>query len=69
MASVERIYPEPKTALINWIEQNFHDIESYVFVARLDDGTIQTIHDISSKIEALGMLEVAKRGEFQCRPK
>lgn len=65
MADVERIYPEAKTALINWIEQHFHDIESYVFVSKLADGTTMTIHHVPSKIEAYGLLEIAKLGGFE----
>lgn len=75
MAEVKRIYPEAKTALINWIEENFHDIDSYIFTCRLKDGTSMTVHDVDSFIEALGMVESAKHvifvssenGEFKCR--
>lgn len=64
MAEVQRIYPEAKTALINWIEENFHDIESYVFTCLQSDGTTMTIHHVKSKIEARGLLAIASEGEF-----
>lgn len=65
--TIQRIYPEPKTALINWIEQNFHQIADYVFTCRLSDGSTMTIHDIGGRIEALGLLEAAKDCEFKRR--
>ena len=67
MADVRRIYPEAKTALINWIEEHFHDIESYAFTCLLKDGKTVTVYDVSSRVEALGLLEVAKSGEFKPR--
>lgn len=60
MADVRRIYPESKTALINWIEQNFHEIDSYVAAFRTTDGKVFIIHDVHSEVEALGMLESTK---------
>jgi len=64
LAEVKRIYPEAKTALINYIEQHFHSIESYVFTCRIKDENGQeeqmTVYDVDSFVEALGMLESAK---------
>ncbi|GAB7387369.1 hypothetical protein BSNK01_12050 [Bacillaceae bacterium] len=57
---VRRIYPEAKTALINWIEQNFHEIDEYVAVFTMKDGTMMTIYDVYSYIGAVGLAEMAK---------
>lgn len=70
-----RIYPEPKTALINWIEENFHEIESYVFTAKLSNNTIMTVHDVEDFTEAMGLASISKDvishsahdGEFESR--
>jgi len=60
MAVVQRIYPESKTGLINWIEQNFHDIDEYVVQFTMKDGTTMFVYDTYNVINALGMLEMAK---------
>ena len=65
IAEIQRIYPEPKTALINWIEQNWDNIESYVFVALEKSGETMTIYDVDSRMEAFGLLAIAGRGEFE----
>lgn len=52
---VRRIYPEPVTGLINWMEENFHDIDSYVVTFMLKDGSSMTVHHTSSYFEALGI--------------
>ena len=60
MGEVKRIYPESKTGLINWIEQNFHDIDEFIFIAQMKDNTSMYIYDTYSYRNALGMLEIAK---------
>lgn len=62
MAEIKRIYPESKTALINFIEQNFHDIDEYFFVAEMKDQTQISVYDFYSYRNALGTLESAKEG-------
>jgi hypothetical protein len=58
--TVQRIYPEAKTALINWIEESFHEIDSYIFIAKLKDGTTMTLYHIDSHLEGVGLCELAK---------
>lgn len=60
MGEMIRLYPEAKTALIKWIEDHFHDIESFVTVLHLKDRTTWTIYDIPSYLTGLGLLELAK---------
>jgi hypothetical protein len=55
MGDVKRIYPESKTGLINWIEDNFHEIEQFVVTFKLKDGTTMTVYDAYSYLEAVGM--------------
>jgi len=52
---VQRICPEAITGLINWMEENFHDIDSFVVTFMLKDKTSMTIHHTSSYFEALGI--------------
>lgn len=59
-AAVKRIYPESKTGLINWIEENFHDIDEFIFIAHMKDNTGMNVYDTYSYRNALGMLEIAK---------
>lgn len=54
-AQVKRIYPESKTGLINWIEENFHDIDEYVFTCTLKGGTTMSVYDCYSYLSALGL--------------
>jgi hypothetical protein len=60
MSNIKRIYPESKTALINWIEENFHDIEEFVAVLEMKDGTQMTIYDFYSYRNAMGTLTAAQ---------
>lgn len=52
---VTRIYPEAITGTIKWMEENFHDIESFVVTFMLKDGESMTVHHTSSYFEALGI--------------
>lgn len=60
MGDVRRIYPESKTGLIHFIEQNFHDIDEFIFIAQLKDNTTLQVYDAYSYRNALGMMEMAK---------
>lgn len=60
MIDVQRIYPESKTGLINWIEQNFHEIDEFVVQFQMKDNTSMFVYDTYSFRNALGMLEMAK---------
>jgi hypothetical protein len=62
---VKRIYPESKTALIKWIEDNFHDIDEYVAVFEMKDGTQMTIYDFYSYRNAKGTIEMASEGLYE----
>lgn len=60
MADVKRIYPESKTGLINWIEENFHDIDQFVVTFLMKDRTSFTVYDTYSYLEALGITEIQR---------
>ena len=60
MSNVKRIYPEAKSALINWIEENFDEIDEYVAIFSLKDGTTMAVYDCYTYIGAVGLAEVAK---------
>lgn len=60
MNNIKRIYPESKTGLINWIEENFHDIDEFMFVAELKDGTSMNVYDFYTYRGAIGTAEMAK---------
>lgn len=72
MSSVKRIFPGPTNGLINWVEQNFHDIEQYVCVFKLKDGTTMMTYDTYTYLEAVGLVGIAidnihalaREGEF-----
>lgn len=54
-SNVKRIYPEAITGTINWMEENFHEIDSFVVTFRLKDKTSMTIHHTDSYFEALAI--------------
>lgn len=58
--NVTRIFPEAKTGLINWIEENFHDIDTFVATFSLKDGTTMTVYDCYSFIEAMGIVSISQ---------
>lgn len=60
MCEVKRVFPGPVNGLINWMEQNFNDIEEFVVQFQMKDGTSMMIYDTYSFRNALGMLEMAK---------
>jgi hypothetical protein len=55
MDKVKRIYPESKTGLINYIKENFHEIEQFVVTFSLKDGTTMSVYDSFSYLEAVGL--------------
>lgn len=55
MSKVKRIYPESKTGVINWIEENFHDIDQFVMTFALKDGSTMSVYDSFSYLEAVGL--------------
>jgi hypothetical protein len=55
MDKVKRIYPESKTGLINYIEENFHEIDQFVVTFSLKDGTTMSVYDSFSYLEAVGL--------------
>ncbi|MFB5192673.1 hypothetical protein [Alicyclobacillus fastidiosus] len=57
-ATVQRIYPESRTGLINWIEQKFHDIDQYIVTFAMKDGTTVTVYDTYSFFNAMGLCGV-----------
>lgn len=65
VSKVKRIYPESKTGLINWIEENFHDIDEFIFKAEMKDGTSMFIYDMYTYRGAVGSVEMAKESLFQ----
>jgi hypothetical protein len=77
MSKVQRIYPEAKTGLINWIEENFHDIDSFVVTFSMKDNTTMTIYHCNTFLESLGIVgisqstlnELATNEEFIPKPK
>lgn len=58
--NVMRISPEAKTGLINWIEENFHEIDSFVATFTLKDGCTMTVYDCNTFVEAMGIIGVTQ---------
>ena len=54
-AEIKRIFPGPVNGLINWMEQNFHDIDQFVITFKMKDNTTITVYDAYSYFEALGI--------------
>lgn len=65
MGEVKRIYPESKTGLINWIEENFHDLDEFVFMGIMKDRTSLFVYDTYSYLNTIGMLEIAKENTHE----
>lgn len=61
MSNIKRLYPESKTSLIKWIEDNFHEINEFMFVAELKDGTSMNIYDFFTYRGAIGTVEMSKQ--------
>jgi hypothetical protein len=60
ISKVTRIFPEAKTGLINWIEENFHDIDQFVATFTSKDGTTMTVYDCFTFLEAMGIVGVTQ---------
>lgn len=60
MLNIKRIFPGATNGLINWMEENFHEIDGFVATFNLKDGTTMTVYDAYSYVQALGLIEVGK---------
>ncbi|MBU8788029.1 hypothetical protein MHB78_01155 [Bacillus sp. FSL K6-0138] len=60
MGKVTRVYPGPNNGLIRWIEENFGEIDGYAATFKMRDGTVRTIYDALSPVDAIGMAEIGK---------
>jgi len=59
VAEIKRIYPEARTGLINWMEQNFQEIDQFVASFKMEDGQMYTFYDTYSFLEAMGLTAIA----------
>lgn len=74
MGKIVRIHPEARSGLIHWIEEHFHEIDSFLFIALSKDKTTMSIYHARSYLEAIGLSavladdlhEIAHEGEFEC---
>ena len=57
--NVARIFPGPVNGLINWMEQNFHDIDQFVVTFAMKDGSTMTVYDVFSYLDALGISAIS----------
>ena len=55
MSKIDRIFPGSTNRLINWMEENFHDIAQFVATFKSKDGTTMTVYDTYSYLEAVGL--------------
>lgn len=60
MNNVSRIFPGANNGLINWMEENFHEIDGFVATFNMKDGTTMTIYDVYSYVQGLGLAEISK---------
>jgi hypothetical protein len=60
MSNIKRICPDNKTALIKWIEDNFHNIDQFVFVARMSNSVTTTIYDCFTYYDSVAMTGIAQ---------
>lgn len=58
MSKVVRVFPGSVNGLINWMEQNFHDIDQFAVTFTLKNGTTMTVYDAYSYLEAVGMAAI-----------
>ena len=56
---VKRIYPGSLNGLINYIEENFQEIDQYVVTFHLKEGSTLTVYDSYSYLEAVGLAGIA----------
>jgi len=57
---VKRISPGSINGLINWMEENFHEINEFVATFHMKDGTTMTVYDIYSYFNGLAITEISK---------
>lgn len=62
--NVIRMYPGALNGLINWLEQNFHEIDEFVAHFELKDGTCLSVYDTYTVRNALGMLSMAQSSVY-----
>ncbi|MFB3901767.1 hypothetical protein [Bacillus amyloliquefaciens] len=60
MSKVKRVFPGPTNGLINWMEQNFHEIDGFVATFNMKDGTTMTAYDAESYLQAVGLADIGK---------
>jgi len=60
MSNIQRIAPESKTAMIQFIEENFHDIESFVMTFSLKTGEVITYYDVEDYMDAAALAGVTQ---------
>lgn len=60
MSKVKRVFPGYTNGLINWMEQNFHEIDGFVATFNMKDGTTMTVYDAESYSQAVGLVEIGK---------
>ena len=58
MYEVRRIFPGSVNGLINWMEENFHDIDQFVATFKMKDGTTMTGYDVYTYLEAVGLVGI-----------
>ncbi|MDR3599378.1 MAG: hypothetical protein P4L49_02665 [Desulfosporosinus sp.] len=59
MSEVKRIFPGPINGLINWMEENFQNINQYVVTFSMKNGTTMTVFDAYSYLEAVGIAGIS----------
>jgi hypothetical protein len=60
VSNLKRVFPGPTNGLINWLEQNFSEIDGFVAIFNLKDCTSMTVYDAYTYVQAVGLVEVAK---------
>lgn len=75
MSKVTRIYPGAVNELIQFLEENFHEIDGFIATFHLANGEIVTTYEAGSYLEAAGLVAItqdtidtlARDGEFVAR--
>lgn len=57
---VKRIFPGAVNGLINWMEENFHNIDEFVVTFKMKDDTTMTVYDVYSYYNALAINSVSE---------
>lgn len=60
MDNVKRIFPGAINGLINWMEENFQNIDQYVVTFSLKNGKTMTVFDTYSYLEAVGIVGISQ---------